>query len=101
MSFPKSFMWGGATAANQCEGAYNQDGKGLSTADVMTSSKYGQPREVTQTIDETKHYPSHHGVNHYERYEEDIKIFAVKVFECYSISHDGYRIYLYDEDYVP
>ena len=35
MSFPKGFLWGGATAANQFEGAYNEDGKGLSTADVM------------------------------------------------------------------
>jgi len=37
MSFPKGFLWGGATAANQFEGAYNEDGKGLSTADVMTN----------------------------------------------------------------
>ena len=35
MGFPKDFLWGGATAANQCEGAYQEDGKGLSTADVM------------------------------------------------------------------
>ena len=32
--FPDGFLWGGATAANQCEGAYNEDGKGLSTQDV-------------------------------------------------------------------
>ena len=34
MSFPKNFLWGGAVAANQCEGAYNEDGKGLCTQDV-------------------------------------------------------------------
>ena len=28
MKFPKEFLWGGATAANQCEGAWNEDGKG-------------------------------------------------------------------------
>ena len=37
MGFPKGFLWGGATAANQCEGAYLADGKGLNTADVMTA----------------------------------------------------------------
>lgn len=36
MSFPENFLWGGATAANQCEGAYLEDGKGLSCADVQT-----------------------------------------------------------------
>ena len=34
MAFPKNFLWGGAVAANQCEGAYKEDGKGLSTQDV-------------------------------------------------------------------
>lgn len=29
MSFPKDFLWGGATAANQCEGGWNEGGKGL------------------------------------------------------------------------
>ena len=55
MSFPKDFLWGGATAANQCEGAYAQDGKGLSTADVMLAGKSddysfsrGNPRDVTR-----------------------------------------------------
>ncbi|WP_426432857.1 glycoside hydrolase family 1 protein [Staphylococcus xylosus] len=101
MSFPKSFMWGGATAANQCEGAYNKDGKGLSTADVMTSAKYGHSREITQTIDETKHYPSHHGVNHYERYEEDIKLFAEMGFECYRMSIAWSRIFPNGDDAEP
>ncbi len=32
--FPQNFLWGGATAANQYEGAYNLDGKGLSVQDV-------------------------------------------------------------------
>ena len=35
MAFPKDFLWGGATAANQCEGAYDEDGKGLSIQDVL------------------------------------------------------------------
>lgn len=34
-AFPEGFLWGGATAANQCEGAWNLDGKGPSTVDVQ------------------------------------------------------------------
>ena len=47
MSFPKGFLWGGATAANQFEGAYNEDGKGLSTADVMTNGTHQEARRIT------------------------------------------------------
>ena len=45
--FPKNFLWGGAVAANQCEGAYNVDGKGLSIMDVVTSGTKTSPRSVT------------------------------------------------------
>ena len=40
MKMPKDFLWGIATAANQIEGAYDEDGKGLSIADVMTNGTY-------------------------------------------------------------
>ena len=43
MALPDNFLWGGAVAANQCEGAYNEDGKGLSVADVMTA---GRPHQA-------------------------------------------------------
>lgn len=36
MSFLQGFFWGSALAANQCEGAWNVDGKGPSVADVVT-----------------------------------------------------------------
>ena len=45
MEFPQGFLWGGAVAANQCEGAYNEDGKGLSIQDVMP---HGLKGEITQ-----------------------------------------------------
>ena len=47
MSFSKDFLWGGATAANQYEGGYREGGKGLSTADVMTSGAHQVPRKIT------------------------------------------------------
>ena len=42
--FPKDFLWGGATAANQCEGGYNEDGKGLGVPDIMTGGTVSEPR---------------------------------------------------------
>ena len=50
MAFPKGFLWGGAVAANQCEGAYNEDGKGLSTQDVTPKGIVG-PRTEEPTPD--------------------------------------------------
>ena len=67
MSFNKDFFWGGALAADQCEGAYNEDGKGLSTADLMTSGDVNTPRQITKTVEPGKNYPSHKGIDHYHR----------------------------------
>ncbi len=67
LKFPKQFMWGGATAANQLEGAYHEDGKGLSIADVLPQGKdrfaiVNQP-DFDWTIDESKYrYPNHLGI---------------------------------------
>lgn len=47
MSFPKNFYWGGATAANQCEGAYNVDGRGLTLSDVTTNGSVNASRKIT------------------------------------------------------
>ena len=47
MALPDNFLWGGAVAANQCEGAYNEDGKGLSVADVMTAGDAHTKRRIT------------------------------------------------------
>ena len=50
MSFPKNFLWGGATAANQIEGAYNVDGKGLSVTDITTAGSLEHPRMLTYKL---------------------------------------------------
>ena len=39
MSFKEGFLWGGAVAANQCEGAYKEDGKGMSLVDIIPAGK--------------------------------------------------------------
>ena len=50
MSFPKNFLWGGATAANQIEGAYDEDGKGLSVTDITTAGSLDHPRMLTYKL---------------------------------------------------
>lgn len=93
MAFPKNFLWGGATAANQCEGAWNIDGKGISISDVITAADKDHPREITQNIEKGKIYPSHWGIDHYNRYKEDIALFAEMGFKVYRMSINWTRIY--------
>ena len=61
--FPEDFLWGGAVAANQCEGAWNVDGKGISTADVATAGALNVKREYTDGIIGGKYYPSHEAID--------------------------------------
>ncbi|WP_286153581.1 glycoside hydrolase family 1 protein, partial [Sporofaciens musculi] len=93
MGFPEKFLWGGATAANQCEGAYNVDGKGLSSSDVMTAGSVDRPRQITKEIVEGIYYPSHNAIDHYHHYKEDIALFAEMGFKCYRFSINWTRIF--------
>ena len=70
--FPKNFLWGGAVAANQCEGAYNEDGKGLSIQDVLPHGIKG-PRTEAPTEDNMKLV----GIDFYHHYKEDIRLYFV------------------------
>lgn len=69
MSFPAGFLWGGATAANQYEGGWQEGGKGPSTADMMTGGSYGSPRLITRTIEEGRLYPNHTATDFYHHYK--------------------------------
>lgn len=93
MKLRKDFYWGGATAANQCEGAWDVDGKGINSADVLTAGNVHEPRKVTLDIDSTLHYPSHKAINHYYTYKEDIKLFQEMGFSMYRMSISWARIY--------
>ena len=48
--FSKDFLWGGAVAAHQLEGAWQEGGKGISVADVMTVGGPGIPRRITEGV---------------------------------------------------
>ena len=86
--FPEGFLWGGAVAANQCEGAYREDGKGLSIQDVMPKGIRGN-RTKFPTEDNMKLV----GIDFYHRYKEDIKLFAEMGFKVFRTSIAWSRIF--------
>ncbi|WP_349670188.1 glycoside hydrolase family 1 protein [Lacrimispora sp.] len=88
MKFPDGFLWGGAVAANQCEGAYNEDGKGLSTQDVTPRGIKG-PVTKEPTPDNMKLV----GIDFYHRYRDDIKLFAEMGFKVFRTSIAWSRIF--------
>ena len=89
----KNFLWGGSTAANQIEGAFDLDGKGLSTADVLTQGSLHKKRIVTDTVENGEKYPSHLGIDFYHHYKEDIELFAEMGFKSYRMSIAWSRIF--------
>lgn len=101
MSFSKDFLWGGAVSANQCEGAYNIDGKGLSTSDFAKVCKHKEKRICTETIELGEYYPSHKGIDFYNRYKEDIALFAEIGFKCFRFSINWPRIFPNGDDAIP
>ncbi|MDN6900019.1 glycosyl hydrolase family protein [Oenococcus sicerae] len=98
-SLPKDFLWGGAVAAHQLEGAWNVGNKGLSIADVMTQGANGVERKITDGIQKGEIYPNHEAIDFYHRYPDDIKLLAEMGFKCFRTSIAWTRIFpLGDED---
>ena len=87
------FLWGGATAANQLEGAWNVDGKGPSVPDMCTNGTHETPKRITTTLEPNTLYPSHEAIDFYHRYREDIALFAEMGFKCYRFSIAWTRIF--------
>ncbi|WP_407646451.1 6-phospho-beta-glucosidase [Fusibacter ferrireducens] len=103
--FPEGFLWGGATAANQCEGAYLADGKGLSTVDVIPAGKDRFPVMLGElkmlSCDEAHQYPSHEAIDFYHHYKEDIALFAEMGFKTFRMSISWTRIFPNGDDPTP
>ncbi len=102
---PENFLWGGATAANQCEGAYKEGGRGLSSVDVIP---YGEKRisvlsgaEKMLSCEEDLLYPSHKAIDFYGHYKEDIKLMAEMGFKCYRLSIAWTRIFPNGDEDTP
>ena len=91
--FPQGFLWGGAVAANQCEGAWKEGGKGESVPDHITAGSVTSPRRWTKQIEANTYYPSHHAVDFYHHYEEDIALMGEMGFKCFRTSINWARIF--------
>ena len=116
MSFPKDFFWGGATAANQYEGGWNEGGRGMSSSDVTTGATVSTPRLVTYidkdgnpkavpmyaenlqpgdqyAVLDGYYYPNHIGTDFYHHYKEDIALFHELGLKMFRMSISWSRIY--------
>lgn len=116
MSFPKNFFWGGAIAANQAEGAWNVDGRGMTKSDVCTGGGVDQPRMITYidkdgighavsqfahslpegahyAVLDGYHYPNHEAIDFYHHYKEDIAMLAEMGFKMFRMSISWSRLY--------
>ncbi|MGG7078547.1 6-phospho-beta-glucosidase [Clostridium sardiniense] len=98
---PEGFLWGGAVAAHQLEGGWNEGGKGVSIADVMTAGSHTVKRKITDGVEEGYYYPNHKGNDFYNHYKEDIKMFAEMGFKCFRTSIAWTRIFPTGEEEIP
>lgn len=112
--FPADFLWGGATAANQLEGAFDADGKGLSTSDMapFVPKELRNGKDFTFDVNSVEleeflggntdvYFPKRNGVDFYHRYKEDIALFAEMGFKVLRISMAWTRIFPTGEEEVP
>ncbi|MBC1896644.1 glycoside hydrolase family 1 protein [Listeria booriae] len=111
--FPDGFLWGGATAANQVEGGFDLDGKGLSTADMVKfvpKDERGNGHALDVTSEEIEEilagkskarFPKRDGVDFYHHYKEDIALFAEMGFKTFRLSLNWARIFPNGDDLTP
>ncbi|WP_338215367.1 glycoside hydrolase family 1 protein [Lacticaseibacillus salsurivasis] len=97
--FPKGFLWGGAIAANQAEGAWQADGKGPSLVDV-TEHGIGKS-EHDDTVLPGKYYPNHEAIDFYHKYHEDLQAMSEMGFKCFRTSIAWSRLYPTGEETTP
>lgn len=96
MTFPANFLWGGAVAANQCEGAYDEDGKGWSTQDLAPKGIVG-----AITAEPTADNLKLKGIDFYHRYRDDIAMLAEMGFSVFRFSIAWSRIFPNGDEETP
>ena len=101
MRMKEGFFWGGATAANQYEGAWDVDGKGASMPDHMRGGDKNTPRQIDAVLKDGALYPSHEATDFYHHYEEDIALFAEMGFTMFRLSINWTRLFPTGEESEP
>ncbi|MEG0309261.1 MAG: family 1 glycosylhydrolase, partial [Clostridium sp.] len=105
VGFKENFLWGGALAANQCEGAYLEGGKGLTNVDIcpMGENRFNVLMGNLDSLDpiEGEYYPSHEAIDFYHKFREDIAMFAEMGFKCLRISIAWARIFPNGDEETP
>lgn len=103
--FPQGFLWGGATAANQCEGAYNVDGRGLANVDVVPIGEDRFPiiagKKKMFDFEEGYFYPAKDSIDMYHHFKEDIALFGEMGFKTYRLSIAWTRIFPQGDELEP
>ncbi|MEQ9928441.1 6-phospho-beta-glucosidase [Pectobacterium parvum] len=98
---PKDFLWGGAVAAHQVEGGWDQGGKGVSICDVLSGGAHGVDRVITDGVQPGVSYPNHQAVEFYSHYKQDIALFAEMGFKCFRTSIAWTRIFPNGDELEP
>ncbi|MBW3093479.1 6-phospho-beta-glucosidase [Bifidobacterium sp. 82T10] len=102
MKFPDGFLWGGAVAAHQLEGAWNVDGRGPSICDVLTGGAHGVKRVITADgVEPGRNYPNQRGIDYYHTFREDDALFQEMGFKCFRTSISWSRIFPNGDDAEP
>ena len=99
--FPEGFLWGGATAANQYEGAWNEDGKGPSIFDACSAGSATKMRVFYDEVKDDIYCPNHVATDFYHHYQEDIALMAKMGFKVYRMSIAWSRIFPTGEEDEP
>lgn len=101
MSFPNDFLWGGATAANQYEGGYDEGNKGDCISDHLSKGSKFIKRKFTWNIEKDSCYPSWKAVDFYYHYKEDIALFAEMGLKAFRMSIAWSRIFPHGDETLP
>ncbi|MDF7639549.1 glycoside hydrolase family 1 protein [Lactobacillus sp. ESL0791] len=113
--FQEGFLWGGAQAASQADGAFDEDGKGLNSSDVqpylngLSNAQIQKLEEQGMTIKQVKencndqkhYYPKRYGIDFYHTYKSDLKLLADAGFKTFRTSLDWSRIFPNGDDETP
>ncbi len=111
--FPENFLWGGASAACQMEGAYDEDGKGMTVSDVQMYTKNldrskmkkeggGSLEDIRRYAQDHENlYPKRWGIDFYHRYKEDLALLKEMGFKCYRTSIAWARIFPNGDEETP